>query len=576
MKPRTWVGYCLALLLVCGASSHAETPRSSTPNPKRPVLVYTDIVSGPNTGGENNKGIYLSLFGKNFGNGPTGQNVKVLIGGVEVDNYRSLGASRGRKDIQQLTVQIGAIGKPKPGVPLPIKVVVNNLESNDDLTFTVNPGRILFVDNLKGNDLTAVVGDIAQPFRHVQTERLSEGAWGAVEPGDFIVLRGSGVPWTDRGFQDYFLRVRDKSGTAPTGLPGSGPISVMGYPGEEVFIDQSYDPASASSRSKGGISAVNGQSFPGLGQWITISNLRIEAGGPNGAINIQIKSSQWRIVNNELSAASAVHNPAAKAGGIAGNGFAQVWLGNRIHDVFCGPAGTGPLQNHGIYIDGDGEYEIAYNLIENIPGGSGFQTYVDGSNGSSTTNKISFHHNMIRGTGKHGINLADGTRDGIRIYNNIVLDTQVAGLRFNTIHLRLARIYNNTFYNTNLSGNQKYGAIMNDWSLPKDALDMQNNIFVPSSGSRYAAGSVGFDSKFGTIYRNFWFGGKGETSFDSYPQTGPLNFVVDGRDFHLGSGSWAIDAGSPAVSRLVINDYDITTRRPQGLGFDIGAFERPR
>jgi hypothetical protein len=121
-----------------------------------------------------------------------------------------------------------------------------------------------------------------------------------------------------------------------------------------------------------------------------------------------------------------------------------------------------------------------------------------------------------------------------------------------------------------------YGAVMNDWHLPADALDMENNLFVPAPGTNYAGGTVGFGHKVGIINRNFWYGGKGDTAFDSYPQTGELKFASDGKDFHLLPGSWAIDAGSPAVAHIVTNDYDIVTSRPQGLGFDIGAYELPR
>lgn len=585
----TYIHILLGVLLVfySGLFSHAKSPEKTS---QSPVLIYTDIISGPNYGGEKNKGIYLSLFGKNFGNGGLGSALKVFIGGVEVDNYRSLRPSQGRPDIQQVIVQIGALGNPKLGVPLPIKVVVNGVESNNDLTFIVNPGRILFADNVKGNDLSAVVGDIHHPFLHVQTANLNEGAWGAVKAGDIIVLRGTGIPWTDHGYQNYFLRIRDKSGTAPTGLSNSGPIGVMAYPGEDVLIYHPYETESKEIQSKGGISAINALEYPGFGQWITVSNLRIEAGGPNGPINVQILGNHWRIVNNELTAVTAAKNKDAKAGGIVGNGFGEAWLGNHIHDIYCGPINSGPLLNHGIYIDGDGDYEIAYNVIENIPGGSGFQTYVNGTNGSDTTSNINFHHNLIRGTGKHGINLADGTKDGIKIFNNIIVDTRYAGLRFNTTDLHLARIYNNTFYNTNIERQPKYGAIMNDWNLRADAIDLQNNIIVPYPGTSYTGGTVGFDSEIGTIKRNFWFRdkrdwfeerkvwfrGKRNIQLDTYPQTGELKFVTEGKDFHLQSGSMAIDAGSPSVAQLVTNDYDVTTRRPQGLGFDIGAYELPR
>src|SRR4029077_17026992 len=106
---------------------------------------------------------YLSVFGTNFGGTGAGSTVKVLINNVEVDNYRYLGTSQGRTDIQQITVQVGGRGNPAPGTALPIKVVVNGVASNTNNTFTVQPGDILFVSTT-GNDATAVKNDIAHPW----------------------------------------------------------------------------------------------------------------------------------------------------------------------------------------------------------------------------------------------------------------------------------------------------------------------------------------------------------------------------------------------------------------------------
>src|SRR4051794_26951427 len=105
----------------CGALALCVVA-SAVATPVAPLVLYTDIASGPNTGGENNRGAYLSIFGKNFGSNGLGSRVHVTIGGVEVADYRYLGASKGRADIQQLTVQVGALGTPTPGVPLAIQV----------------------------------------------------------------------------------------------------------------------------------------------------------------------------------------------------------------------------------------------------------------------------------------------------------------------------------------------------------------------------------------------------------------------------------------------------------------------
>jgi len=89
-----------------------------------PQVLYTDIISGPNSGGEGNLGAYLSIFGKGFGSGSLGSGVKVYLNDVEVSRYILLSTSKGRSDIQQISVQIGAVGNPAAGTPVPIKVVV--------------------------------------------------------------------------------------------------------------------------------------------------------------------------------------------------------------------------------------------------------------------------------------------------------------------------------------------------------------------------------------------------------------------------------------------------------------------
>src|SRR6266849_3823798 len=209
LRQLTSLSFLLCLIL---AAAFGETAQSA------PVILYTDLLSGPNSGGENNNGAYLSIFGKKFGS-PAGLDTvtRVFIGGAEVASYRYLGPWKGRPDIQQLTVQIGAVGNPAPGVALPVEVQVGKLKSKSftPQTFMVNPGRILFV-SLTGDDATAIAGDIKHPWRHVQTSSGAlTGAWRAARPGDVIVMRGG--LWTDVGFgaadRSYFVKFYGNSGT---------------------------------------------------------------------------------------------------------------------------------------------------------------------------------------------------------------------------------------------------------------------------------------------------------------------------------------------------------------------------
>ena len=552
-------GILCAVVAPHGVAALALTPPSSAP-----LVLYTDIASGPNAGGENNAGAYLSIFGKNFGNTGLGSRVKVTIGGAEVAAYRYLGASKGRADIQQITVQIGALGAPTPGVSLPIQVSVNGVVSNSDRTFMVNPGRLLFVDNVHGNDASAVPGDIAHPYRHVQLADTSDAAYGALQPGDVIVMRGTGTPWTDLGNDTYFVKFINKDGSAPTGASGSGPFTLMAYPNEDVFID-----VVGSATQKGAISSIDTTQGIAGGHWVTIADLRIESGGNAGVIATQIASDHWRIVNNELSASTATNS--AKAGGINGNATNAFWYGNHIHDI----GGGANQENHGIYIDGDGSYDIAFNDIEHVTGGNGFQIYVNGGNGSDFGNHVHFHHNLVHDVSKHGLNIADGAQNDIAMWNNVVYNTAYSGLRFNTNTLHGAKIYNNTIYNADTAGTfAGYAAISNDWNFPTDALDLRNNIVVPAPGKPYTGGSVGIDVGIGTIGNNLWFGGTGSVAFDAQAISGDPRFVNPAaRDLHLQATSAAANTGTGATFSLVVDDYDAVVARPVGADIDIGAFE---
>ena len=116
---------CVALT-ACGGGSDAATVAPSpapspapTPTPApapsgSPVVLFADVPCGPVSGGENNLGAYLSIFGRNLGSASgLGTATTVTIGGVAVANYRYLGPSKvsARLGMQELVVQVGDRGR---------------------------------------------------------------------------------------------------------------------------------------------------------------------------------------------------------------------------------------------------------------------------------------------------------------------------------------------------------------------------------------------------------------------------------------------------------------------------------
>jgi hypothetical protein len=184
--------------------------------------VYSDITSGQSTGGEAKNGIYLSVFGTGLGSTGAVTTAKMYLNNIEVANYKYLGASRGRTNVQQLSAQLGSLGGVANGKTLPVKVVINGRVANDPnhLTFLTNPGKIYFA-SLSGNDTTGAADDITKPFRTVQKSAINNnnssgcpvasgiqtvataGVWGLVRPGDFVVMRAGN--WTDVSKDNFFL-----------------------------------------------------------------------------------------------------------------------------------------------------------------------------------------------------------------------------------------------------------------------------------------------------------------------------------------------------------------------------------
>ena len=571
----------VGLFTAASPPSPAASPSApAQPTRTAPVILYTDAPSGPTSGGENNHGGYLSIFGKNFGDrSGLGTKTKVFVGTAEVANYRYLGPSVvfGKQRIEQLTVQVGALGKMKTGTPAPVKVVVNGVASNTDQTFTPSGGRVLFV-GLNGNDANAAPNDIKRPWRHLQDQPAQRGAYFAMRAGDQVVIRGG--KWSDAdGIDTTWMRFgkdATKKGTA------TGWIHITAHPGPingNAIENVSYvAPTDKAGGIQGPWSAIRGVS----GSYISVSNLHLAASATtksDGApINTQYSDGPWRIVNNELgpwpSTLAAPEN--AKAGGVAGGGNPLTVYGNYIHDIDCASGRTyNPLENHGIYIDNDGAYDIGWNAIFAIRGGNGVQTYNNGSGGSQVTNNVSIHHNFFYGsTGKHGVNIADGSGAGFKVFNNVITDTTGAGIRFNSTEIR-AKIWNNTLFNVNRSRNPRLGALANDSTGKPGGIDVANNIIWPFPGTAYTGGTVGFGSE-SAWTNNLFYGAP-----DAPDKSTATNAVVanpqlanPGMDFRLQPSSPAKDKGAASVAGVVTNDFN-GVPRPQGSGFDIGAFELP-
>lgn len=595
------------------------TPSPVFVTPGSPLILQTDTPSAPmggagTTGDENGLGGYLSIYGINFGlQSGLGTTTRVFIGGQEVANYRALipakVAAAGmpmNPPLQHIAVQVGALGTLVNGTTYPVTVVVSGVTSNSNITFMPNPGKVMWIDTVNGIDSGAHLG-ITQPWKTPQTVDGSGNLNGGmimaanVAPGSQLIFRTGTYSTTGKdGMCWRYFRI---TGIPATGAVNTGGIHQTPYPGpilgnaiEAVTI---FRPSGAQSCIGGNDSARGAETTPfgttGYAYGITISNfvMNENAGAIDGPINNGSNSNAWRICNNELGPWPA--NVNGKAAGIAGDGSDVIVFANYIHDIQ-----SPTTENHGVYLDGSNfgaggtsgwaaaRWDVGYNYVKNMLGGSGMQMYGAAAPPNTPFNGSKFHHNVIDTCAKYGINFADGTQSGVA-YNNLILNTGSYALRTNTTGYQTSISFiNNTCYNwmTASSGGGN-SAFCNEWNLTTAGsyVELVSNIFIDgaarvNNGATYITN--GGSDTVGAIQAktNLYFDPQGHQtagySGDATGIYGDPKITTNWTDFRLQNTSPAINVGAVSTHLTITTDFNNNARpKPGNAKPSIGAFEAP-
>ncbi|MFN0062052.1 MAG: right-handed parallel beta-helix repeat-containing protein [Myxococcaceae bacterium] len=351
----------------------------------------------------------------------------------------------------------------------------------------------------------------------LQKGTLSAGV-ACLSAGDTLWIRGGTYTGSLNVIDSQTFRV-------PSATSWLNPVTIGGFPGDSVTLVPPYNVS--------GIRLTTGAPSYLIIQDLSIDMQNSSAGSDADAVYLHTAHHN-RLLRLEVKNSwnSGIH---------FGNdtSFNEV-LGCRIHDN--GDAANGPPWGHGLYITASDNLFENNSVYDNE--GYGFHIYNNhGPHLDPSRNVV--RNNRVYGNGVHhsqgfGLVIAWGTEN--QVYNNLFYGNR-AGISVYT-DASNSTVYNNTVY-----GNVSEGIALQYYG---SGLTIRNNI-------SYGNGINLVDN------------GGSETPTIDHNVTSDPNFVnAAAHDFALRAGSSARDTGL-AIPTL-INDF-IYTRRPQGSGYDVGAFE---
>jgi hypothetical protein len=560
--------------------SEIERPEDYNYNSDSPVIFFSDLTSAPNSGwnGSSEKGGAVTIWGLGFGS-ERGDSF-VTCGGVNLlseEDYAEWGRSENNAKVHAGLTQQRISFWLNSNMPIgntTISITVNG-KSSAPIDFTIRDlgtNHIFFIDKVNGSNANSGLSDNVSN---------SNGPWkdfcfadpqtnSAVNPeGDIVYIR-SGIYNTldvGPGSSDGML-IKNYGGVSGS---VERPMVIAGYPGDSYPILTLPVIRPAAPHENGA----------NLDNWI-FSKLRYQ--GEQKSIFF-LHGDGWRLVGIyfNLTQPQAVFKSATISGfdienhyylGLVFEGGGFDYYAHHIYPN-CTYGGSPGGNNRNIH--------VAFNEVTNFQGNQapnyGGAAFNFRSGGTGFTVEDVYIYNNYMHDSEYGQFFYAGENGGssnFYLFNNVVTKSNMYGSDSAKSLLFVGfgnnggqfYAYNNTFYESGGAGSVVTAYNILDWHL-------KNNIIYESVGKKYqATGDARIFSDFDCMY------GSGlEPTGEQYNITNkitsdPLFESIENEIFSLTDDSPCKDRGTDDVSANVTKDM-YGAPRPLGLGYDIGAFEKP-
>lgn len=507
-----------ALLLVSLNSFHAEAALLSPGS--LPAIYFSDLQAGSNTGGQDNKGLFVTIWGGNFGS-ERGSSY-VTIGGGKADNYPVWTDTK-------ITFQLGS-----KAVSGSIKVVKGKNISNG-IPFTIRNGKIYFVKK-SGSDRKGD-GSWKKPWSTIIYAKNK------IKPGDTVyACQGTDATELDVDKECIALSSNGKAGKYK---------ALVAYPKASVTIGSMSVKRAIQTMLPDG----SGSSY-----WV-VSQFKLT--GQEMVFNARENSKGLRLVGNSITCPDVGDVPMAAVAGIADHFYI---LGNVFYN--CGKYPKTSREYHNIYIGNHlkrevSDIEIGWNVIRDSMACRAIQFHTEGDDAGPVSD-VRIHDNRISNIRSNGIYIGYLCTGTWKIYNNILsncgmgpswngVDADCGGitLRDNNAGVLL---YNNILVNCGY--NSKLEKAHDAWYSSAGLnlqnytgkLDIHNNIFYQSipNGDKHYPYTM-FDEKSTGLsageYNNLFYGSGSAPQWDTSAINADPQFV------NITRGNFSLLNSSPALTK---------------------------
>ncbi len=346
-------------------------------------LFFSDLTSGPGTGGQNGKGAFVTVYGNGFG--ASQGTSTVTVGGGAADNYPIWTNTK-------ITFQLGAAAQTGN-----IVVNVGSKGASNGLPFTVRSGNIFFVSKA-GSD-TANDGSYAKPWATIpkakNTIAAGDIAYIGTSAGDAV----SQTAVDSSSSYDCALGMSTNDGT--NAGTEAMPKALVAYPGATATIGV----------VTGLEHGILTPAITGTFDYWVIAGFVLR--GLNEAIDMESTPVGWRIVGNDISCP----NGSGESGCVTGMPTDLKFFGNVVHDAAANVT-TVTKYYHGVYW-GSSHIEMGWNVVRDGKTCRGIQFH---DTGGPNEFDLHVHDNVIHDTVCDGLSFAtvDPSQGTVEAYNNVI------------------------------------------------------------------------------------------------------------------------------------------------------------